>query len=102
MARKIRLEYAPGPLTTSWRGATRDIAAGRQENGGKSHLPVFNLPVLMILLSIPPVSLNVILSIASDGLAICSAGQYKKISWEHDDLINFTFICPLALDSLAL
>ena len=55
----------------------------------------------MILLSIPPVSLNVILSIASDGLAICSAGQYKKISWEHDDLINFTFICPLALDSLA-
>jgi len=55
----------------------------------------------MILLSIPPVSLNVILSIASDGLAICSAGQYKKISWEQDDLINFTFICPLALDSLA-
>ena len=67
MARKIRLEYAPGPLTTSWRGATRDIAAGRQENGGKSHLPVFNLPVLMILLSIPPMSFDLNLQ-ALDGL----------------------------------
>src|ERR1035437_10477911 len=43
------------------------MAAERQENGGKSHFPVFNLPVLMTLLSIAPLSFDLDLQ-ALDGL----------------------------------